>query len=136
MNYPGSYGFIPQTLALDDDPLDVIVYNNTPINSGALVEVTPVATVDMTDNGDKDYKVVSIEEKPSAPKSSYACIGLYSYPNIAIEKAKSLTPSSREYLKVGSPLSHPNVVYVSISVLLSSSLGSLLIRLILSTLLR
>ena len=60
MNYPGSYGFIPQTLALDDDPLDVIVYNNTPINSGALVEVTPIATVDMTDNGDKDYKVVCV----------------------------------------------------------------------------
>jgi len=60
MNYTASYGFIPQTLALDDDPLDVIVYNNTPINTGVLVEVKPIATLDMNDNGQKDYKVVCV----------------------------------------------------------------------------
>ena len=60
MNYTGSYGFVPQTLALDNDPLDVIVYNNTPIDTGILVEVEPIATINMTDNGDKDYKVVCV----------------------------------------------------------------------------
>ena len=60
MIYTASYGFIPQTHALDDDPLDVIVYNNIPIQTGALVEVRPIATLDMTDNGSKDYKVVGV----------------------------------------------------------------------------
>ena len=60
MIYTASYGFIPQTYALDDDPLDIIVYNNIPIQTGALVEVTPIATLDMTDNGSKDYKVVGV----------------------------------------------------------------------------
>ena len=60
MNYTASYGFIPQTLALDNDPLDVVVYNNTPIDTGVLVEVKPIATLDMNDNGHKDYKVVCV----------------------------------------------------------------------------
>ena len=60
MIYTASYGFIHQTHALDDDPLDVIVYNNIPIQTGALVEVRPIATLDMTDNGSKDYKVVVV----------------------------------------------------------------------------
>ncbi len=60
MNYTASYGFIPQTFALDDDPLDIVVYNNTPINTGVLVEVEPIATLDMTDNGAKDYKVICV----------------------------------------------------------------------------
>lgn len=60
MIYTASYGFIPQTHALDNDPLDVIVYNNIPIQTGALVEVLPIATLDMTDNGSKDYKVVGV----------------------------------------------------------------------------
>ena len=58
MIYTASYGFIPQTHALDNDPLDVIVYNNIPIQTGALVEILPIARLDMTDNGSKDYKVV------------------------------------------------------------------------------
>jgi Inorganic pyrophosphatase len=60
MIYTASYGFIPQTYALDDDPLDVIVYNNIPIQTGAMVEVIPIATLDMTDNGSKDYKIVGV----------------------------------------------------------------------------
>ncbi len=60
MRYPVNYGFIPQTLALDNDPLDVVVYNNTPINTGVLVEVKPIAALDMNDNGHKDYKVVCV----------------------------------------------------------------------------
>ena len=60
MIYTASYGFVPQTHALDNDPLDIIVYNNIPIQTGSLVEVRPIATLDMTDNGDKDYKVVAV----------------------------------------------------------------------------
>jgi len=60
MTYTGSYGFIPQTHGLDNDPLDVVVYNNIPLQIGTLIEVRPIGTLDMTDNGSKDYKVVAV----------------------------------------------------------------------------
>lgn len=44
---------------------------------------------------DKDYKAISIEEKPKNPKSSYASVGLYFYPGDVVEKARTLTPSAR-----------------------------------------
>ncbi len=44
---------------------------------------------------DKDRKVISIEEKPSQPKSNYAVPGIYFYDNSVVAKAKSIKPSKR-----------------------------------------
>lgn len=59
-HYPGDYGFIPQSLAEDHDPLDILVMVNEPTFSGCLIEARVVGLFRMRDRGHNDFKVLGV----------------------------------------------------------------------------
>jgi inorganic pyrophosphatase len=60
VHYPGDYGFIPQTLAEDNDPCDGLVLVKEPTFSGCLIEVRPLGMLQMTDHGEADNKILCV----------------------------------------------------------------------------
>lgn len=60
MFYPANYGFIPNTLADDGDPLDVLVITPYPVVPGAVIRCRPVGVLNMTDEAGGDAKVVAV----------------------------------------------------------------------------
>lgn len=58
--YPINYGFIPQTLGQDGDPLDVLVICSQPIQPLCVVEVNVIGNMQMVDHGERDDKIISV----------------------------------------------------------------------------
>lgn len=58
--YPANYGFIPQTLAEDDDPLDVLVLCQEPVDPLTLIEARAIGLMTMVDSGKRDHKILAV----------------------------------------------------------------------------
>src|SRR3954469_14213471 len=58
VHYPGDYGFIPSTLADDDDPLDVVVLVDAPSFTGCVMTVRPIGMLTMIDQQKQDEKIL------------------------------------------------------------------------------
>ncbi|MBA4028825.1 MAG: inorganic pyrophosphatase [Planctomyces sp.] len=58
--YPANYGFIPQTLAEDDDPLDVLVYCTEGIPPLTICNARAVGMMSMIDQGQPDHKIIAV----------------------------------------------------------------------------
>jgi inorganic pyrophosphatase len=58
--YPGNYGFIPQTIAKDNDPLDVLVLISNPTQVGTLLEAKPIGVLRVIDRGKEDNKILCV----------------------------------------------------------------------------
>jgi inorganic pyrophosphatase len=58
--YPANYGFIPQTLAEDDDPLDVLVLCQETVVPLTLIHARTIGLMTMIDGGKKDHKIIAV----------------------------------------------------------------------------
>ena len=70
MYYPANYGFIPQTYAEDDDPLDVLVLCQEAVQPLALIKARAIGLMTMLDSGASDDKVIAVATN-DAEFSSY-----------------------------------------------------------------
>jgi inorganic pyrophosphatase len=62
-HYPINYGFIPQTLGEDQDPLDILVLCSQAIQPLCLVEAKVIGNMQMIDSGTKDDKIIAVAAK-------------------------------------------------------------------------
>ena len=60
MNYPFNYGFIPNTLADDGDPVDVLVLSSKPVVPGVIIACRPIGMLEMEDEAGIDNKIIAV----------------------------------------------------------------------------
>ena len=60
MRYPGNYGFVPHTLAEDDDPVDVLVCNSRALIPGCFINCRPIGVLVMEDQAGMDEKILAV----------------------------------------------------------------------------
>ena len=60
LHYPGDYGFVPQTLFTDGDPLDALVLLTNPTMPGIVIESRPIGALEFIDSGEADDKILCV----------------------------------------------------------------------------
>ena len=67
MFYPANYGYIPQTLSEDGDPLDVLVVTPYPVAPGSVIRSRPVGILKMSDEAGVDAKLIAVPHSKLTP---------------------------------------------------------------------
>lgn len=60
MQYPANYGFVPDTLSEDGDPVDVLVVTPVPLRHGAMIRCRPIGVLKMSDESGIDAKILAV----------------------------------------------------------------------------
>ncbi|WP_297444362.1 inorganic diphosphatase [Desulfurobacterium sp.] len=60
MFYPANYGFVPNTLADDGDPIDVLVISRAPVVPGSVIRCRPIGVLIMEDESGQDEKILAV----------------------------------------------------------------------------
>ena len=67
MFYPANYGYVPNTLSEDGDPLDVLVVTPHPVEPGSVIRCRPVGKLKMEDDGGIDAKLIAVPHDKLTP---------------------------------------------------------------------
>lgn len=87
MFYPANYGYIPNTLADDGDPLDVLVVTPYPVAAGSVIRARPIGVLQMSDEAGGDAKLVAVPHEKLSPL--YNDVKEYSdLPSLLLEQIK------------------------------------------------
>ena len=68
MHYPFNYGFIPNTLEEDGDPVDVLVLGYEPLLPGSVIEAKPIGILEMEDEEGPDAKIIAVPKPKIDPR--------------------------------------------------------------------
>lgn len=105
MVYPCAYGYVPQTLGEDGDPLDVLVMTPDAILPGTFLTARPIAVLDMVDEAGGDAKILAVPMAKGCPQLAHINT-LADVPELLLEKIshffahyKDLEPN--KWVKVG-----------------------------------
>jgi inorganic pyrophosphatase len=91
VQYPFDYGFVPNTLADDGDPLDGMVIIDEPTFPGCVIVARPIGMLEMIDGGDRDEKILCVPDKD--PRY----IGVKSLKDIAPHRLQEIAEFFRTY---------------------------------------
>ena len=91
VQYPYDYGFVPNTLADDGDPLDGIVLMDEPTFPGCVIASRPIGMLEMIDGGDRDEKILCVPAEDPRYK------GVNSLSNIAQHRLDEIAEFFRSY---------------------------------------
>lgn len=67
LQYPANYGYVPETLCGDGDPLDVLVLTPEPLVAGCVIEARPVGVLRMSDEAGEDAKLLALPTEKACP---------------------------------------------------------------------
>ena len=88
MFYPANYGFIPHTLADDEDPVDILVLNEYPLQAGSVIKCRLIGVLIMEDESGMDEKLIAVPVSKIDPR--YDKINsLDDLPKITLDRIKN-----------------------------------------------